>query len=219
MSEPQRPGRKVTRAPALVTRDQSDRVLAGTLSFLTPVFGGGVAIDAVRGASVRGQLREWWRRTCGFDEHGGPLELRVLREREALLWGWASTKAEPRRGWVSVAVDSRRLGPARPMDVLDLGANGKWRPKPGAGVAYGTFPLSPKNASGQLPAGKLTEYGGTFDVTLRAGPLSAPRAEAVRLLWGSDGDVEGTPDVRPDLGSRGRRSEASGAGRVAGSEL
>ncbi len=200
MTEPKRPGRSIARAPALVERDQNDPLQRGTLAFLTPVFGGGVAIDTlnpqckhpdsvtpVRGASVRGQLREWWRRTCGFDERGAPLDLRVLRAREALLWGWASTSAEPRRGWVSVAVDASNLGGARPLEVLEPGPRERWRAKTGmAGVAYGTFPLSPKNASSKLPAGKLTEYGGTFEVTLRAGPLGEARKKAARVHWGAD---------------------------------
>jgi CRISPR/Cas system CMR-associated protein Cmr1 (group 7 of RAMP superfamily) len=64
--------------PDMFTAKASDEFqLTATLEFITPMFGGGVRIDPqathhkapdaitpVRGASLRGQLRTWWRRTC-----------------------------------------------------------------------------------------------------------------------------------------------------------
>ncbi|MCB9694477.1 MAG: hypothetical protein H6736_21925 [Alphaproteobacteria bacterium] len=191
--------RRALPVPELAEREHAGRHLTSTLSFLTPVFGGGVRVNSeehrrqikdhdpvtpVRSASLRGQLREWWRRTCGFDEDGDPLPLSVLRAREAVIWGWASTRSEPRRGWVSVEVDGSRLRHS-PVTVLEV-RGPRWVSSRGSGVAYGTFPLQPPNGNAAHQAGELHEWRGTFDVTLRADSLAGATHAAARAAWPDD---------------------------------
>ena len=161
-----------------------------TLRFITPMFGGGVRLNTfsphqkehdpitpVRGASLRGQLREWWRRTCAVD-----LDLATMRAREKVLWGWASTQDEPARGLVSVSVSASGLK-AETVQVYQGN-----RPVDGFGapLAYGAFPLQPAQKANGQPAGTLTLWIGDFKVALELLPLaaSATYRDAAGKAWG-----------------------------------
>ncbi len=148
--------RRTELKPSIGVTPQADPfTFTSTLEFITPMFGGGVRLNAenphlkeadsvtpVRGAAVRGALREWWRRVCC---EGVPLA--EMKRREERLWGWASTK-----GLVSIAVTSA-LTP-RPVGYTGLDLDRK----------YGAFPLQP--AQGGPNPGSLISFQGTFSVTI-----------------------------------------------------
>lgn len=110
---------------------------------VTPMFGGGPYIDPerphqkkpdpitpVRSAGVRGHLRFWWRETCGYK-----LGTAAMKEREAEIWGAASTP-----GKVS-------------LQVLQQPTVTEFQPSPDKrkaenikrNLSYATFPLQPAN--------------------------------------------------------------------------
>jgi CRISPR-associated protein Cmr1 len=82
---------------------------------ITPLFGGGVEpgvndeITPISGKSIRGHLRFWWRATRGGQFGAGEAGLRKMKEREAAIWGAASTpdNPSPSRVEIEVVLDSR----------------------------------------------------------------------------------------------------------------
>jgi len=99
------------------------------ISLITPLFGGGVEAGApdetmpIRGTSIRGQLRFWWRATRGarFANHHD------LFEQHAKIWG-TTKQASP----VEIAVGDVKAKPARPCARYDWnqsarGGKGGWR--------------------------------------------------------------------------------------------
>lgn len=163
------------------------------IEFLTPMFGGGVRLNTeashhkeydrvtpVRGSAVRGALRMWWRRTCAMD-----LDRDAMRAREEILWGWAREEGKTGKGWVSIAVDAHDLKPS-PKPVFD-----GQKPLAGYGtpLAYGAFPLQPAAQASNKAAGTLTEWKGTFTLTLEAAPFTKPYRSAAARAY---------PEVDPD---------------------
>lgn len=138
---------------------------------ITPVFGGGVYVDQskghekdhdpitpVRAASVRGQLRFWWRATQAhrFDS------IEKMREKEEELWGAASKPAQ-----IALEVEGRPAD--APFNVFQW-VPSKNNPKKKnlypirgkEGLGYGAFPLRPeasKHPEG-TPPGILTTLSG-----------------------------------------------------------
>ncbi|MDQ2809288.1 MAG: type III-B CRISPR module RAMP protein Cmr1 [Chloroflexota bacterium] len=120
---------------------------------ITPLFGGGVAkhtadpVTVVRGASIRGQLRFWWR-ACRAGRYGD--DLLRLKQAEDLLWGAASAKGKPYPARVQVRVVCTNPGrAAHPYEVGrgKVDARGVARPKletrDEVAPAYAAFPLQP----------------------------------------------------------------------------
>lgn len=76
------------------------------IEFITPLFGGGVTqkthdpITVVRGTSIRGQLRFWWRATRGR----GCATVAELHQKESAIWGSTKSASEVR---VEVVIGSR----------------------------------------------------------------------------------------------------------------
>lgn len=193
MSQRRESVRKKIAKVDISVREQSGRRIDAKLKFITPMFGGGVrlspdaphrkehdAITPVRGASLRGQLREWWRRTCAIG-----LGLEQMQARERVLWGWASTKERPARGLVSLSVQGKLV--AEKVEVYRLNERGQSVPVDGFGspMAYGAFPLQPaQNAQGS-PPGTLTRWKGEFQVSLALQPLASSTAyrESAQAAW------------------------------------
>jgi CRISPR-associated protein Cmr1 len=176
-------------------RDGSQRRIEATLRFITPMFGGGVKLNTqsphhkehdritpVRGASLRGQLRTWWRRTC--DPTLAPA---VLKAREAVLWGWASTQDAPAKGLVSLATG----GNLQPAPVAVYRADNPRRPIDdyGAPLAYGAFPLQPAHDAQDQNSGSLTRWQGDFSVQIEMLDLSSSEVYRARAeqAWGRRG--------------------------------
>jgi len=121
---------------------QSDTWVRRTLvcRFLTPVFGGGVeprkfdSVTPVRAASIRGQLRFWWR-ACNPK---GLRDVIELKKAETRIFGGIADSG-PTASQVHVAVKKQ---PRRPSD-LAVYVNGRpFALQPGMDdLAYAAFPL------------------------------------------------------------------------------
>ena len=127
-----RPAEVKKREPAAAGRFRIER----EVEVISPVFGGGVHVDQdelkrqlkrpdpvtpIRGASVRGQLRFWWRAARGCAAGS----VAQMRDAEAAVWGKASVPGE-----VSLRVEPEGLGPV-PLQVFEpQSSSGKWNPRP-----------------------------------------------------------------------------------------
>jgi CRISPR-associated protein Cmr1 len=168
--------RKASKAPEKIEwkKDQKNSdviVEERTYEFLTPVFGGGVKIDKdaphkkphdpvtpVRAASIRGQLRFWWR-ACN---PRGCTTVKELKEAEDAIFG--STE---QAGALRIAVTKQPAAPGSIGALLDGDAFRSAQGK--EGLAYGAFPLRDSRKGmdkTQLVHGKLHEYRGTWALTL-----------------------------------------------------
>lgn len=159
-----------------------------TYRFLTWVFGGGVKVrdhekfsdpaTPVRVASIRGQLRFWWR-ACN---PGRCTTVAELREREGKVWGTTS-QASP----VTVEVTVQPAAP-HPIQVYRyLERNGKRRLNVIRGmeeIAYGAFPLQPsREAQGRYEEpGTLYDFGGS-EFTVRFVYPKDVEEDVLATLW------------------------------------
>ena len=90
-----------------------------TLSVVTPMFGGGTeagevdSITPVRGTSVRGHLRFWWRALFG----GQYASAKELRDREGVIWGTTDSSSPVQ---IAVTMESRRADcdPSKKMSYV-----------------------------------------------------------------------------------------------------
>src|SRR5258708_2550387 len=77
------------------------------IDVITPLFGGGVEartndpVTIIRGSSIRGHLRFWWRATRGRSLP----DLAALRKREGEIWGTPEVPSE-----VTIEVEIRNAG-------------------------------------------------------------------------------------------------------------
>lgn len=162
-------------APALetiVARPKGLTVIDREFEVITPMFGGGAVVEQhdnkrqlkapdadvpIRTASIRGQLRFWWRATGTFES------LRQMREAEDELWGAAS-----KPGKVSLRLMGKRPQ-IKTIKVFEMkqSPSGKYNARALRGmedIAYGAFPLQPKGGLRErlvpgelhLPKGKMT---------------------------------------------------------------
>ena len=134
--------------------------------FLTPMFGGGVTakegggsekpfdpLTSVRGASIRGHLRFWWRATVGCYYP----TVSAMRDAEMNLWG-----GPEQQGKVALAVTRQ---PAKPTGVpvysWVANQNNRFNPRSvnieGQDRAYATFPLQARQHP--APHGELWSFG------------------------------------------------------------
>jgi CRISPR-associated protein Cmr1 len=166
-----------------------------TYQFLTYVFGGGVKVNdhekhrdpvtPVRGASVRGQLRFWWR-ACNPSQCE---TLDKLRQREGEIWGTTSQASK-----VEIAVLSQ---PAAPKIVKVFEYNERGRIVPCIGMkelAYGAFPLLPsRNAQGsRAKAGVVFDYGSSkFSIAFTYPEALQKDVEAALWAWETFGGLGG----------------------------
>ncbi len=190
--------RSVPAAPA-ETKRKAQVSDERTYQFLTFVFGGGVkvidhekhrdSVTPVRGASVRGQLRFWWR-ACNPSQCQTVDE---LRKHEGEIWGTTSQASK-----VEIAVLAQ---PAAPKIVQVFEYNEKGRIVPCKGmkeIAYGAFPLQPSRDAQRSKAkpGVLFDYGSSkFSLCLTYPEVLRKDVEAALWAWETFGG----------LGSRTRR--------------
>lgn len=136
--------RKAPPVPPAEVKRRAENGETRTYRFLTYVMGGGVRIQEhqklsdpvtpVRAASIRGQLRFWWR-ACNPSQCQTVEELRV---REAEIWGATSQASR-------VITEVIELPPLpRTVEVYEYNDKGNLTPCRGMGeIAYGAFPLQP----------------------------------------------------------------------------
>jgi CRISPR-associated protein Cmr1 len=163
--------------------------------FLTYVFGGGVKVKdhekhrdpvtPIRGASVRGQLRFWWR-ACNPSRC---TTVEELRKREGEIWGTTSQASQ-----VEIVVLTQ---PSAPRDIQIFEYNARHRLVPCAGmreIAYGAFPLQPSREAqeaGDRPW-VLFDYGSsTFSLAFTYPEALRRDVEAALWAWENFGGLGG----------------------------
>lgn len=118
-------------APALLPA-RREPFLSVEIAVVTPLFGGSATpgqVDPllpVRGSSVRGQLRFWWR-ACRAVQYATS---EALFAAESAIWGATPTKEQHGDGpaAVEVAVEILDQGKPVPCVTYSQGHNGRWRP-------------------------------------------------------------------------------------------
>lgn len=157
-----------------------------TYRFLTYVMGGGVQVrehekhrdevTPVRAASLRGQLRFWWR-ACN---PSGCKTVDELRQREGEIWGATSQPSQ-----VIVDVLEQPGSPAR-IEVYEYNDRNRTVPVRGLrdDIAYGAFPLQPDKEAQKTKEkpGVLFNYG-TKPFKIRFSYPSTLAADVEAALW------------------------------------
>ena len=192
---------KHERAPDTLDLRTDAEVIRVSFRVTTPLFGGGVhlgdkdhahlkepdAITPVRGATVRGQLRFWWRAAWGCR-----YPLSEMREREGLIWGRAADqKSGIGPGRVSLSIEGR------PTLARERGIGIRGGPEVPDGRQYGAFPLRPRTGD----PGWLHTLSGELRLDLRIRPggreeqaLDEDDREGIRravLAWLAFGGIGG----------------------------
>jgi CRISPR-associated protein Cmr1 len=171
--------------PPKSTKRTAQNVEERRYRFLTYVFGGGVKVrehekysdrlTPIRVASVRGQLRFWWR-ACNPSQC---TTIEELRRREGEIWGTTSQASS-----VAITVVSQ-LSVPDPVEAFAYNDRGNLMPVAGMReIAYGAFPLQPKREAQrqrQQP-GVLFDYG-SKDFTLRLTYPESLREDVKAALW------------------------------------
>jgi len=171
---------------------------------ITPLFGGGVEAGVndptmlIRGTSVRGQLRFWWRATRGGEFDGS---IRDMKEAEDLLWGAASQIDRECPSRVQVRVEMQSTGmESHPFSVVAGNLDqhtGQRRPKlqPNESVApaYAAFPLQPENREirqgGIGMTTKSVRQNVRFDLSLTFPAADQADVEAALWAWETFGGI------------------------------
>lgn len=160
-------------APGLDTLEFTPAPYSETRHYrlLTPLFGGGVvpgendANMLIRGASIRGQLRFWWRATRGGQFNG---DIKKMKEAEDLLWGAASKPKKPRPSQVQIKVNVERSGTPVPVNEVP---------------SYAAFALRENNQHATLQ--KDIE----FALTIAYPQSAAQEVEAALWAWETFGGI------------------------------
>lgn len=154
---------------------------------ITPIFGGGAEAGAhdevtpVRGASIRGHLRFWWRACRGGEFNG---DLKEMRKREDEIWGAASTRDKAAPSKVQIAVKVDKKGRDSKVYQSENRVNDGYK-----GIAYVVFPLAPDPKKSK-PSGTLKEDV-SFTLTLKFPEKYRKDVEAALWAWEMFGGVGG----------------------------
>lgn len=183
-------GKSLPTPPPIKKKDTNHVTMIRQYELLTPLFGGGVEANVVdednpiRGTSVRGQLRFWWRATRG-GRFGGSLE--KMKAAEDAIWGAAAKEHQggKRPLPVQVAIYLDNAGsPVKPF-IHERNRHGQLKPTPNpqSGVpAYAAFPL--QRTDEEIAAGKepyTVQKGVTF--TLRLDFHEDYREDVETAIW------------------------------------
>ncbi len=181
-----------------VERESNTTTWMFELEVLTPIFGGGVAIDGtqkpidprtpIRVSAIRGQLRFWWRAT----NPAGCTTVDELRIAEKRLFGAARLSDEDDVGALSLSVHAQPttknlvLFQEKEVSRTLLGGD-----REAQGIAYGAFALRDKKP--------FTRHGTITEVTRRLElHVTVPKAEELQdqlacalWAWANFGGVGG----------------------------
>lgn len=172
--------------------DASMVTIEHSLRFLTYMFGGGVEVNGpekphdrvtpIRVASIRGQLRFWWR-ACN---PGLAKSVAELRTKEAEIWGSTSMPSS-----VVITV-TQQPGTHTPIEVYGLD-RGRWAYLRGCGeIAYGAFPLKPGERDKGRSPGTLSKFEvPEFKLAIRLPSDHRPGIEEALTAWSLFGGLGG----------------------------
>lgn len=157
---------------------------------VTPLFGGGVSagkndpVTVIRGTTVRGHLRFWWRATRGATFS----TVEALKKREYEIWGSASSP-----GQVSLRIKIVSKGQSNIWGEFPPDKN-YFRPKPGF-PAYALFPFTGKKEQGVIKEQPASfQIGINFQLEMSIRDLSqkaeiSKEVEAALWAWINFGGV------------------------------
>jgi CRISPR-associated protein Cmr1 len=178
-------------APAFM-RSQAQAVEMMTLTreytVITPIFGGGAQVRTtdpyiIRGPSIRGHLRFWWRATRGGAFNG---DLAAMRKREGEIWGAAAGDGG-QASKVTISVEVLNAG----EDVFPFTMRpGKSFADNHAEIApgYAAFPLQPNNQDRTIRSlCKDVE----FELTFSYPPALDADVKAALWAWETFGGIGG----------------------------
>jgi CRISPR-associated protein Cmr1 len=159
--------------------DQEKIIQTRHYRVITPLFGGGVKAGEVdletpvRGSTIRGQLRFWWRATRGGRFEG---DLAQMKAAEDDIWG--STEGVSK---VSIAVKTVNIG--QPFVVPSTDPQGRRRTigDPGSIYGYVGFPLRPTEGT--------VREGVAFELTLSFPAGLCEELRAALWAWDTFGGV------------------------------
>lgn len=130
--------RVAPKAPSKIEKLDKPEIITQVRNYelITPLFGGGVKageadlVTTIRGSSIRGQLRFWWRACRG----GAFANLEQMKKAEDAIWGTASKdkKGEKPASKVQVFVETTNKGVDLIHSAKDINS-------------YAAFPLREKN--------------------------------------------------------------------------
>jgi CRISPR-associated protein Cmr1 len=152
---------------------------------ITPLFGGGVEggvndpLTLVRGASIRGQLRFWWRATRG-GQCGGNLQ--KLKADEGRIWGSASDNDGSGTTGVQIAVEVTQPGERDQPYELNQSNKPQSR-RASKAPAYAAFPLQPSREEIEQPNFVLKSVRVDVHFTLSLCYDQAYHSEVAAALW------------------------------------
>jgi len=170
--------------PDIRTRVDSDTIRhVRKYELITPLFGGGVEpgkadpITTIRPASIRGQLRFWWRASRG-GEFGGSLN--AMKDAEDQLWGAASTEEKFRVSQVQISIDITKDG--EPFVAHDHSGREVAVHAMNSQYGYVAFPLKGDNQV-------LSKI--VFGLTIRFPRAHQANVEAALWAWETFGGIGG----------------------------
>lgn len=157
---------------------------------ITPLFGGGVEpaeadpVTVIRGSSIRGHLRFWWRATRGGQFNG---DLKQMKEAEDQLWGKVSSQKEksvlsPETVKIYVEVINKGK-PLNQVKARNTRNNRQVRiSAPNSPYGYVAFPLQDKPRSSVLE-------GVSFNLHLEFPLAYKQEVEAALWAWETFGGI------------------------------
>ncbi len=166
-----------------------------TLQVVTPMFGGGAApgvvdpLHPVRGGSVRGHLRFWWR-ACNAHRWPTP---QALFDDEAAIWGQTAASNRPGApSAIDVEVEIDKTGEPQPKEQPH---SKQWMDDEFGYPSYALFPFQRQNNPPRPPS--KAQIGVAFTVRLSVAHRSPPldhqqlekAAEAALWAWITFGGV------------------------------
>ncbi|MBI3977279.1 MAG: hypothetical protein HY331_03750 [Chloroflexi bacterium] len=177
-------------------------LLSVEIHVVTPLFGGGALPRAadptmpIRGSTVRGHLRFWWR-ACQATRSPTPAD---LFQAEGAIWGKSHVDGEPIPGPAAIDLAVEVLGAGREVACAEYRrrSDGGWGRRPNWHPGYPPYALFPFQGKpgdpNDPPAGALE--GVRFRLTLTAAPHAAARraelqraAESAVWAWVTFGGI------------------------------
>lgn len=165
---------------------------------ITPLFGGGVQagtndpVTIIRGASIRGQLRFWWRACRGGAFNGN---LTDMKAREDAIWGAPASEQGGGPSQVEIAVQILDKGEGDcPFEVIQGQNRPQVRSRRGSVVhPYAAFPLQPSDREVQqggvgMPT-RAVRVGVAFTLNITFPEQERDEVEAALWAWETFGGI------------------------------
>ena len=177
---------KIFTPPAVKSRFSEEMVsCVRRYKLLTPLFGGGVVsgkadpITIIRGPSIRGQLRFWWRACRGGKFDG---DLKEMKKYEDKLWGAAGAEKQGFPSQVQIKIGNAKKGKEiQPFERRGRPAD-DWRV-----LSYAAFPL--QESQGSVMDGVTFELTISYPKTNTKGMNIDEEVAAALWAWETFGGI------------------------------